>query len=88
MNNFVHSIKANLPANQSDYATGNGEGCFFLVDDEAKKAYDTDEEGTVYEGILDNDSAYYPSLYHGMRMPLEMRGEFRPVVPLSFLQEL
>lgn len=86
MNNYVHSIKANLPSTEAEYVEGNGEGCFFLIDDKAKKAYDTDEEGTVYEGILDNDSMYYPGLLHGTKVPLEMRGELRPVVPISFLQ--
>ena len=52
-----------------------------------KKAYDNDEAGTTYTGILDNDSWYYNGLVHGEVMPIEMRGEKRPVVPYSWLIE-
>lgn len=39
----------------------------------------------AYTAILDNDSVYYPELVHGTEMPIEMRGENRPVVPYSWL---
>ena len=52
---------------------------------DVKKAYDTDEEGTSYTAILDNDSVYYPALIHGTEIPIEMRGENRPVVPYNWL---
>lgn len=80
-------IKANLPATPEDYKTGNGEGCFFIVDQKTKDDYDADAYGWGYEGILDNDSIYYPKLKHGARLPLEMRGTFRPVVPYEVLQQ-
>ena len=79
-------IKANLPTTPEEYKTGNGEGCFFIVDDRTKEAYDNDEESGTYIGILDNDSFYYPGLRHGRRLPLEMRGANRPVVPLEALR--
>ena len=80
-------IKANIPPTEEDYQIGNGEGCFFIVDDRAKAAYDTDEAGTMYEGILANDSLYYPGLNCGEKLPLEMRGSKRPVVPLEALKK-
>ena len=88
--NGAHSpiyIKANLPNSLEDYKTGNGEGCFFIVDQRTKDAYDKDISGVYYEGILDNDSIYYPKLKHGTLLPLEMRGAFRPVVPYEILQK-
>lgn len=78
-------IKVNLPASQEAYNRGNGEGVWVLVTEDVKKAYDTDEEGTSYTAILDNDSVYYPKLLHGTEMPIEMRGKNRPVVPYSWL---
>lgn len=83
----MEHIKVNLPANEEAYINGNGEGVYVLVDPEVKKAYDTDEAGTVYSGILDNDSIYYPGLKHGEQIPLEMRGQNRPVTPLNWLVE-
>lgn len=80
-------IKANLPDTLEKYESGNGEGCFFIVDQRTKDAYDNDETGGGYEGILDNDSIYYPKLKHGTRLPLEMRGTSRPVVPYEVLQQ-
>ena len=81
-------IKANLPESPAAYEQGTGEGCFFLVPPEAKKAYDTNEEGTIYEGVLDNVSVYFPGILPGDLLPLEMRGDFRPVVPYDYLKEL
>lgn len=79
-------IKANLPATEDAYRAGTGEGCYFIVDAATKAAHDSDTEGGGYSGILDNDSAYYPGLMHGERLPLEMRGLYRPVVPFSALE--
>ena len=78
-------IKVNLPATEEAYINGYGEGVFMLVSEEVKKAYDDDEAGTLYKGILDNDSFYYKGLYAGEELPVEMRGENRPVVPYSWL---
>lgn len=80
-------IKVNLPATEHDYITGSGEGVFVLVSGEVKAAYDSDESGTSYTGILDNDSYYYIGLKHGAVIPFEMRGEFRPVVSFGWLSE-
>ena len=78
-------IKINLPTTEDESRTGNGEGVFVLVDDDVKRAYDNDEEGTEYRGILDNDSWSYPGLIHGEEIPIEMRGSSRPVVPYKWL---
>ena len=83
----MEHIKINLPSCENDYINGYGEGVFVLVTPEVKKAYDEDESGTSYTGILDNDSLYYPGLTHGVTIPFEMRGEQRPATPLNWLLE-
>lgn len=80
-------IKAILPPNEDCYKCGNGEGCWFIVDDRTKTAYDLDATGGTFYGILDNDSIYYPDLKHGERLPLEMRGNRAPVVPIEALKK-
>ena len=82
-------IKVNLPLTEHDYAAGNGEGVWVLVDPETKKAHDEDVTGGLYVGILDNDSCYYPGLNHGELLPFEMRGVCRPVADFhGFLSKL
>lgn len=72
-------IKVNFPLTAEDFAAGNGEGMWVLVDQETKAAHDTDATGGSYVGILDNDSIYFPGLNHGEVVHFEMRGELRPV---------
>lgn len=82
-------IKVNLPLTKQDYAAGNGEGVWVLVDSETKKAHDEDATGGSYIGILSNDSCYYPGLNCGELLPFEMRGEYRPVADFhGFLSKL
>jgi hypothetical protein len=81
-------IKINLPKTKEEYETGNGEGVWAIVNDECKKAYDADEYGTQYIGILDNDSILYPHMIHGDGVIIEMRGTHKPVVPYDYLNNL
>ena len=83
---YIHDIKVNVPITPIDFKQGHGEGCFILVNDAAKKAYDENEAGTIYEGILDNDSCDYIDLKHGALLRFEMRGALRPVVLIDDLQ--
>lgn len=83
----MEHIKVLLPSSEELFNVGVGEGVFVLVNEDAKKAYDTDENGTNYTGVLDNDSLYYPGLKHGAVIPFETRGEKRPVVPFKWLFE-
>ncbi len=86
---MTEHIQVNLPLTEQDYASGNGEGVWVLVDPETKKAYDQDITGKGYIGILDNDSCYYPGLNAGELLPFEMRGEYRPVADFhGFLTQL
>ena len=82
----VFHIKANLPTSQEGDKQGNGEGVFVLIDEETKKAYNNDQAGGLYTAILDNDSIEWPELKPGTRIPLTLRGTFRPVVPFSWLE--
>ena len=85
---FKHHIKANLPPTADAYPiNGAGEGVFVIVDDETKAAYDRGESGGGYDCVLDNASTYWHGLFPGEIMPLELRGEFRPVVPYPWLVE-
>lgn len=72
-------VKVNFPLTAENFAAGNGEGMWVLVDKETKAAYDADKTGGVYTGILDNDSIYFPGLNAGAEVRFEMRGESRPV---------
>ena len=80
-------IKVMVPPNKEWYEYGAGEGCWFIVDDRTKAAYDLDAIGGEFYGILDNDSYYYPGLMHGERLPIEMRGKRASVVPIEALQK-
>lgn len=84
----LHYIKANLPQTQTNEIQGYGEGCFFLVSPETAAAMDRDEDGTMYAGILDNDSIYFPYIMHGELLPLITKGKQRPVVPFQYLDAL
>lgn len=87
MNQYTESIKVNLPNTLDSFITGNGEGCFVLVDENTKKDYDQDRGNNVRWGILNNDSCYYPNLKAGTLIPFEMRGCNRPVALYEALQE-
>ena len=80
-------IKVNLPADMESYRHGFGEGVWVLVDAKTKAAHDSDTQGGLYEGVLDNDSYYWTGLEHGAVIPFEMRGDRRPVVPFDWLEE-
>ena len=80
-------IKVNIPSSEEGFREGFGEGVFVIVDEDVRKLYDEDDEGTICEGILDNDCLYYPELKHGVIIPFEMRGDKRPVVLFSWLKE-
>lgn len=76
---MTEHIKVNFPPTAEDFASGNGEGMWVLVDPETKAAHDADATGGSYAGILDNDSIYFPGLGHGDAVRFEMRGEYLPV---------
>ena len=80
------TFKVNIPNTEEEYFKGNGEGCFALFNDEEADMYEMDARGKG-EVILDNDSLNYPKLKHGTKVPVEYRGENRPVVPYNWLQQ-
>lgn len=86
-NSKAYYIKVNLPVTENDYIDGCGESVFVLVDEKTKEAHDSNQNGGSYNGLLDNDSLYYKGLKHSVIIPFEMRGEYRPVVPYSWLIE-
>ena len=81
----MEHIKVNLPNSEEKYIAGNGEGVWCLVDEDTKRAHDENETGGGYTAILDNDSLYWDGLKHGVEMPIELRGDYRPVVPFGWL---
>lgn len=80
-------IRGNLPYSKDSFEMGYGEGCWFLADPWALKAYDEDAESGTFVAVLDNDSEYWPGLKHGTVLPLEHRGANRPLVLLGWLSE-
>ena len=84
---YTEYIKVNLPASAADAETSNGEGVWCMVTPAAKAAHDASETGTEYEGILANDSLYYSGLEQGETIPVLLKGETRPIVPLAWLTE-
>lgn len=77
---MTESIKINVPETERDYETGNGVGCWALVDADTKRRYDADEERSddVYLAVLDSDINLY-GLRVGDLILIEMRGKNRPV---------
>lgn len=82
---FTQHIKVNLPPSEEAEATGNGEGVWVLVDTETKAVHDAEARGGNYEGVLDNDSYYYPGLTHGTFIKFTLRGDKRPVASYKWL---
>ena len=82
---YTEYIKVNLPPAAELEEHSAGEGVFVMVTPAAKAAYDADEKGTKYEGILANDSLYFPGLEQGTQIPILMQGEKRPIVPYNWL---
>jgi hypothetical protein len=72
-------VKVNLPDNKNKFAKGLGEGVWVIVDKATMAAYNSNTQGGIYTGILDNDSLYYPDLKCGCLIRFEMRGMNRAV---------
>lgn len=72
-------FKVNLPSSKENYVSGNGEGVWACTDLISYKKYQEDKnEGIIYVKIL-NDSVYYNGLNCEDLIPVELRGEKRPV---------
>lgn len=84
MDKYTENIQVMLPLFIQEQGY---EGVWFLVTPEVKAAYDRDEEGTTYEGILDNDSFLYRGLMHGTKLPFIMQGKNKPVVVIDALKD-
>lgn len=79
-------FKVNLPYDEKEYKEGNGEGVFVQVPFLTAVAYHLDlTSPRLFVGVLDNDSVYYKGLKAGDKIPFELRGKNRPVVPIDFL---
>lgn len=76
-------IKVNFPKNQEEFANGNGEGMWVIVDAETKADYDTDKSGGRYTGVLDNEPFERIGYKLGDTVEFEMRGTNRPVAFLK-----
>lgn len=64
----METIKVNLPRNQENFISGNGEGCFVSISKLTFKKYQKDYDGGTFKGILENDSFYFPSLKAGTKI--------------------
>lgn len=72
-------VKVNLPENKNKFVKGLGEGVWVIVDEATMVAYNSNTQGGIYTGILDNDSLNYPDLKCGCLIRFEMRGMNRAV---------
>lgn len=83
----MNTIKVNLPRNEQGFNGGYGEGCFVEVAKEVSDKYDSNDRGGQFEGVLANDSYYYPELKTGDKIQFTMRGDKRPVALIeNFLE--
>ena len=82
-----HYIKVNFPKTEEGYIEGAGEGCYCIIDKYDKEAYDMNAHNAIIEGVLDNVCSNYKGLNPGQVVPIELRGDKRPVVPYSWLVE-
>lgn len=80
--------KVNVPASLENYNSGNGEGMWALGTQEFIDDYKNDVSGTRHIVKLMNKSVYYPELAHGAEVVVEMRGNNRPVVVYSQLEDM
>lgn len=85
--NFTEYVKVNFPSCERDFEKGYGESMRVLVEPETKAAYSADVEGGTWQGVLDNDSIYHPSLKHGHAVEFEMRGALKAVAKWDFLSQ-
>lgn len=80
-------FKVNLPFTKDDFLAGNGEGVWAIADDET---FEKLESGSNLENLyvrIFNDSMYYKGLLSETILPIETRGDNRPVVPYEYLNE-
>lgn len=72
-------FKVNLPNSQDSYESGNGEGVWAYTDAESYEKWKNDEQDAIIYVKILNDSVYYNGLEYGDLVPVELRGEYRPV---------
>ena len=72
-------FKVNLPDTLDSYKSGNGEGVWAYTDFESYEKWKNDEKDSIIYVRILNDSIYYNGLEYGDLVPVELRGEYRPV---------
>ena len=79
-------FKVNLPFNEDDFNSGNGEGCWACCSKEDMEKMDKDIPCYFTAKIL-NDSLYYPNIKYGMEISCMFMGNRkRPVADIAMLQ--
>ena len=85
---YSKMFRVNLPSTEKSYRNGNGEGVWCYGNEET---YNALVENNVSEGIyyvkIQNDSVYFPELVCDTCIPVEARGEKRPVCPFDFIKD-
>lgn len=83
-------FKVNLPSNEKDYETANGEGiwAFACTYEDLDKVMDDSYHGRAFVVAL-NDSFYYPGLinYEDV-LEVQCNGNKRPTITLEKIKEL
>nr|DAG82412.1 MAG TPA: protein of unknown function DUF3846 [Caudoviricetes sp.] len=79
-------IKVNLPGSEDSYKTGNGEGVWVLVSEQAKAAYDRDAEGFFALASWTTILAIGLGLTTARPFPLRCAARTGPLCPTNGLQ--
>lgn len=79
------SFKVNLPSCAEDYLNGNGEGVWCCIHPDLSEDDISNSDGVIFFVKILNDSLYYKDLNFGALIPVESRGNNRPVALLDEL---
>lgn len=81
-------VTINIPFNEKEYKSGNGETIWAAVSNNDKEKYDNDCDNGTVEVMLLNNSVGFPSLMIGEKIMCEWRGKKIPVVPWNNIKDL
>jgi hypothetical protein len=81
-------FKVLLPVSEEDFNEGGGESVWACADEDAYQKYKEDAESGIYFVRILNNSLYYPDLNCDSLIPVQLRGQNKPVALLRELNKL
>ena len=82
----MERIRVIVPESAEECARGDGEAVSACVCAAAKADCEAGARGRIYDAFLEKSPRGWPDLFAGALVPIELRGEGRPVVPFEWLQ--